>query len=1207
MASDTGITVTDHVVQNYVIGDSPSYENQVSFSAPGSVGSSFSSRSPTAYIQNQNNSYVSDIKITSNESVFFENQKHISFVHWNVDGILSKLKDIDFISYISKFDVICLAETFVQKFDNTLFPDHTLFIKSSLDLGNKGRDSGGVICLIRSSVLKYFRQINYDGCGNFLAFKVNKELFGYHSDILFLYAYVPPECSKYYNVCKIDNGIHQLEDFIIDCFSDLGEMPIIVCGDFNSRTADKFPSVFDIDKLYDHMAEDNDNIKRCSEDMIMNTFGKNLLDMCTALNLYIMNGVCNGDLQGRFTYISEFGSSVNDYFLLSCDLYDLLITKCSIFVSEMIQSKHMPIEFRIAVDNNFVCDLSNIDTENEIIEKYTWKNDYSEQFQEHLSSTIFKDQLRNATIKLTENINTSIDLFNKALKCCANSMIKKIKIFNNSNEDQWFDYECILFRRQVRKSLRKYRKTSEDVDRQNYCKLRREYKNLIHFKKKEFKNSIFNKLVTALTSQNDFWQKMKLILRKKSKQKNNISLDGWYKHFKGVLEKDDIDDVDMNDDDHVTNEYIEDLDKPISKDEILKAMQKLKNNKASGPDGLIGEFYKFSSVEIIEYLVLLFNKLFDNGYYPNEWSESIILPLFKKGNINDPNNYRGISLCNIASKLYSSVINNRLKCWIDKNNLTGEYQAGFKSGYATVDHIFTLLACVQKQFSNKSNRKLYVAFIDFQKAFDTVSRKLLWPILAKNKIHGKLLKCVKSMYRDVRAKVRAGAKLTDFINCTEGVKQGDVCSPLLFSLFINELALEIIQKGRHGIKLAPDILELFVLLFADDIILLSETVVGLQTQLNNLYTAASKLRLTVNLAKSNVLVFRLGGFLGERERWFYAGKRMEVVNCYKYLGIYFSTKLSFSFACQDLVARAKRATSCILNTLYQFDRSSVSLFLKLFDCQVQPIMLYGAEVWGLMAGNHIESAHLFALKRFLGVDRRTPNDFIYGEFSRYPIYLNAYVKCIKYWLKLIQMSHDRLPYKAYKMLYTLDTKGKKTWASDIRDCLCRYGFACVWMNQGVGNIDVFLKCFKDRIIDCYWQTWHDHINSSERYSLYCQFKTSHYMEPYLNLNMNRYVMKALVYFRIGISELLVHKNRYKNTHNGFQCRLCHMHEENELHILLCCTELDDLRSELIPAKFHNRPNLFKLILIMSNKNENLVHNLSLYLYKCLKMLEHASS
>ena len=68
-----------------------------------------------------------------------------------------------------------------------------------------------------------------------------------------------------------------------------------------------------------------------------------------------------------------------------------------------------------------------------------------------------------------------------------------------------------------------------------------------------------------------------------------------------------------------------------------------------------------------------------------------------------------------------------------------------------------------------------------------------------------------------------------------------------------------------------------------------------------------------------------------------------------------------------------------------------------------------------------------------------------------------------------------------------------------------------------------------------------------------------------------------------------------------------MHEENELHILLCCTELDDLRSELIPAKFHNRPNLFKLILIMSNKNENLVHNLSLYLYKCLKMLEHASS
>ena len=133
--------------------------------------------------------------------------------------------------------------------------------------------------------------------------------------------------------------------------------------------------------------------------------------------------------------------------------------------------------------------------------------------------------------------------------------------------------------------------------------------------------------------------------------------------------------------------------------------------------------------------------------------------------------------------------------WVDMNT-TGEQQTEFRKDYSTVDHIFTLLAIVQKQLS--LNRKLYVAFIDFQKAFDSISRKLLWPIQQKQGIRGKLFRCVKSMYGVVKARVRDGASLTGSIHCLRGVKQGDVCSPILFSLFINELALDIIEGGKHG-------------------------------------------------------------------------------------------------------------------------------------------------------------------------------------------------------------------------------------------------------------------------------------------------------------------------------------------------------------------------------------------------------------------------
>jgi len=95
------------------------------------------------------------------------------------------------------------------------------------------------------------------------------------------------------------------------------------------------------------------------------------------------------------------------------------------------------------------------------------------------------------------------------------------------------------------------------------------------------------------------------------------------------------------------------------------------------------------------------------------------------------------------------------------------------------------------------------------------------------------------------------------------------------------------------------------------------------------------------------------------------------------------------------------------------------------------------------------------------------------------------------------MNENRLPFKAYKMLYNLDGKGKTTWASKVKDCLCKNGFADVWHNQGVGNECSFLKVFKQRIIDCRWQDWHDHVQESERVSFYRLFETSPDVELYL--------------------------------------------------------------------------------------------------------------
>ena len=123
-----------------------------------------------------------------------------------------------------------------------------------------------------------------------------------------------------------------------------------------------------------------------------------------------------------------------------------------------------------------------------------------------------------------------------------------------------------------------------------------------------------------------------------------------------------------------------------------------------------------------------------------------------------------------------------------------------------------------------------------------------------------------------------------------GVKQGCILSPALFSLFVREIAIGMEAVGKHGIQ--PGLVELLLLLFADDLAPLESTAMGLQNQLNHLNSMCKEHSLSINTEKSKVMVFRKGGVFGKNEKWFLEGNEVEVVNSYTYLGYTFTTKLS---------------------------------------------------------------------------------------------------------------------------------------------------------------------------------------------------------------------------------------------------------------------------------------------------------------------------
>ena len=292
----------------------------------------------------------------------------------------------------------------------------------------------------------------------------------------------------------------------------------------------------------------------------------------------------------------------------------------------------------------------------------------------------------------------------------------------------------------------------------------------------------------------------------------------------------------------------------------------------------------------------------------------------------------------------------------------------------------------------------------------------------------------------------------------------------------------------------------------------------------------------------------------------------------------------------------------ILKKLLSLNCNSLDLFVKIFDSQIQPVLLYGAEIWGLDKAAFVcEKVHLLGLKRYLGVDVRTPNDLVYGETNRYPIVINCIVRCISYWLKLTRMEEHRFPRKAYKMLYDLDCKGKSNWVSSVRNKLCMYGYGFVWLNHGVENIGRFLRNFRERLVDCRWQEWNTHIQDSTRFDLYRQFSPDHEKKMYLSLNVNRHLKCIMTKFRIGVSDIVVHRNRYQNNLNAdLSCPLCGAQKDDEIHVVLCCPALEDLRQKFIPGKYYRNPNMFRLVLLLSSRNVNIITNLCIYLYKAFQ-------
>ena len=291
------------------------------------------------------------------------------------------------------------------------------------------------------------------------------------------------------------------------------------------------------------------------------------------------------------------------------------------------------------------------------------------------------------------------------------------------------------------------------------------------------------------------------------------------------------------------------LNGPITLDELNKALKNSKTGKACGIDGIQMEFLKFSKGHLDKPLLSLFNYIFDNGVYPKAWSTGLINPIFKQNDKTLAENYRKITLLSSLSKTFENILNNRLSYCKETVMSDDPLQNGFNKDTPVTDNVFILNGIIEKYKATK--KPLYVCFVDFKSAFDNVNRKALFYKLSKQDVKGKFYKIIKSMLNNAKSKVKWDNNLGDIIDNLYGVLQGGVISPALFKIFIEDLPKYL--DPEDGVKMGSILIH--YLLHADDLVLISETSSGLQNLLLGLETFCSRWHITVNLVKTNVLIF----------------------------------------------------------------------------------------------------------------------------------------------------------------------------------------------------------------------------------------------------------------------------------------------------------------------------------------------------------------
>lgn len=905
---------------------------------------------------------------------------------------------------------------------------------------------------------------------------------------------------------------------------------------------------------------------RFAKDKKLNKEGGKMLEFCEEVGAVVLNGRAPGDEKGEYTWLGGGGcGSTIDYVLELEDCRDSLVDHLEVSIRS--ESDHFPISCSLKVG------LSDRQVEEKFSEaipksRLKWKKEKEEEYREEVNEIWKKETQGKTGAEEWNALKLAI-----AKGATQTGMTESATRERKKKEGpEWFDKKCKEARAALNKRIKNYLNFRTEKNKTLWKKSKGKWIKIKKDSIKEWWGKRWKKVATA-KNRTEWWRALNGFRKNNDTHGEGIKKEDWVEHFKNLLGGGDTGTRQKHTHTYTRTQHRLDearkedwFDEDFDVLDMYKGINKLKNGKAEGEDGIKGEFIKQIDVRNIVKITKMVNNLRGvDERLPEGWKKALILPIFKNGEENDTNNYRGISFLDAGYKLVTGMEMERISTWIEKEKKLKESQGGFRAGRGTIDQIFVLNSLIDNRLSEKGGR-LYIAFVDFKAAFDKVDREIMLEKIWKKGIRGKSFGLIEKIYGKTTCAIKTREGESKEFEIGKGVRQGCVMSPMLFAIYIDDLDEEFEKKKQGGTWMGGT--RFTVLKYADDIALLAEEPGELRKMLKTLEKYAGKNKLEVNVQKTKVMVCKNRGREKkgwQREIFKYKGEDIEEVKQFKYLGFTFTAGGSVREHVRQTAGKIQRVINKTWGVMKRARINNLKDRLILLEAIARAGFMYGGEIWGWDCWDDVNKVQGRYVKMALGVSVNTATYLWKREAGKLDAKIMAEKTAIKYLLKVADMEEDRWPKICLReLLRKIDNRLPTKWGKKIGKVLKSYGVDKNLKDLMLGQdrmelIRILEKGIKKNLEEDVEKDW-EKIEKSN----YCKYykeiekeRGTNYPEFWDREDIQGWEKE--IWSRIRVGNI---PRDGKSGYKKWDCRLCGEERETLRHIVECTKAREQLSGKM---------------------------------------------